>query len=135
MMRIERHEYAARLQHGKQRDEQFTRTLDAYADAHFSADARSAQTRREPRRAGIQFAACETCVVMCIECEGGRIRLKARECLDTKMQRGRKTRHRHEFLRVPAASGKAAARTWAAENAASFGMTIRAKKFLPLFMR
>ncbi|VWC20937.1 hypothetical protein BUB20358_05829 [Burkholderia ubonensis] len=100
MARIERHEHAARLQHGQQRDEQLARALDAHADPHLGADARRAQPPREPRRARIERAARQADFSRKGDGERGRVGRAARQLADSVMQRSRETRHGREVLQV-----------------------------------
>ncbi|ESS36691.1 hypothetical protein P355_1992 [Burkholderia cenocepacia KC-01] len=99
MTRIERHEYAAGLEHGQQRDEQFARTLDAHADPHFGADAGRAQLPGELRRTRIERTARQPQVVLERHRDGGCVGRDARQFADSVMQRSRETRHVHEVLR------------------------------------
>ncbi|MDR8963665.1 hypothetical protein FEP79_06080 [Burkholderia multivorans] len=123
MARIERHEYAARLQHREQRDEQLARALDADADAHFGADAGCTQPLREPRCARIERAARQAQIVLERRRERGRIGRLLRQFADSVVQRSRETRHGVKSF-GPAASAKSRGRFgrlhWCDERRARF---------------
>ncbi|CAG2293778.1 hypothetical protein BCCR75501_01624 [Burkholderia sola] len=99
MARIERHEHAAGLQHGQQRDEQVARPLDAHADPHFGADAGRPQLPGELRRTCVERTARQAQVVLERHRDGGRVGRDARQFADSVMQRSRETRHVREILR------------------------------------
>ncbi|EDS99799.1 conserved hypothetical protein [Burkholderia ambifaria IOP40-10] len=99
MTRIERHEHAARLQHGQQRDEQLARAFDADADPHFRADPGRAQLTGQVRRTRVERAARQAQIVLERRGERGCVRRTARQLANSVVQRSRETRHVREVLR------------------------------------